>query len=237
MRPCLAALVIAAFAASAVPMSAQTPAAPPVVVTQGEATVKRAPDRAWLTVATETRDSRAAEARRKSAEAMTDVQNALRGAGLAADAIRTTAFSLMPELEWANGRSTMRGYLVRNQIEVRVDSLDRLGEVIDAANSARSTTITVTGPRLGLKDEASAESEALRLAVAAAMSRAQAMAAGAKRTLGIVLRIEEHGRDMMPPPQPVMMRNMAAQAGAVETPIAPGEIEVRAQVTVTVELR
>ena len=51
------------------PALAQTPAPQtPVIVTQGEAVVKRAPDRAWLTVATETRDARAAEARRRNAE-------------------------------------------------------------------------------------------------------------------------------------------------------------------------
>lgn len=215
---------------------AQTPLAPPVVVTQGEAVVKRAPDRAWLTIATETREARAADARRRSAEGMTAVQNALRGSGLAADAIRTTSFVLAPEMEWVNGRGTLRGYIVRNQIEVRVDDLDRLGEVIDAANSSRNTTVTVTGPRFGLKDDASAQAEALRLAVLSAMARAQAMAAGARRTLGTVLRIEEHGGEM-PGPQPMLMRNMAVQADGPATPITPGEIEVRASVTLTVELR
>jgi uncharacterized protein YggE len=231
-------LLILAVALLAAPSSAtaQTPAVPPpVVVTEGEAVVKRAPDRAWLSIATETRESRAAEARRRSAEGMTAVQSALRATGLAADAIRTTSFTLTPEMEWVNGRSSMRGYIVRNQVEVRVDDLDKLGEVIDAANSSRSTTITVTGPRFGLKDDASAEGEALRMAVADAMARAQAMASGAKRTLGTVLRIEEHGGGV-PVPEPVMMR-MAAQADGPQTPITPGEIEVRARVTITVELR
>src|SRR5262245_9218186 len=201
---------------------AQGPApAPPVIVTQGEATLKRAPDRAWLTVATETRDTKAAEARSRNAEAMTAAQNALKSAGVRPDAIRTTGFSLTPEFDWNNGRSTLRGYVVRNQIEVRVDDLSKLSDVLDAGNSSKTVALSVVGPRFDLKDQQAAENEALRLAVEAAMSRAQAIAAGAKRSVGQIVRIEEHNvGQIVPRPTPVAMR-MAAQAEP-STPITPG---------------
>jgi uncharacterized protein YggE len=149
--PRLFVLMIIAFPGRGEAQVAQ-PAPPPVVVTQGEATLKRAADRAWLTVATETRDARPDEARRKGAEAMTAVQRAIRSAGLAADAIRTTGYSLTPEMDWNNGRGTLRGYVVRNQIDVRVDDLDDLPDVIDAANSSRNTALSIFGPRFDLKN-------------------------------------------------------------------------------------
>lgn len=228
-------LVCAVLAGTVAGASAQTSALP-VVVTQGEALIKRAPDRAWLTVATETRDAQAAEARRISAEAMTAVQAALKATGLAADAIRTTGYSLAPDMEWKSGRGVIKGYIVRNQIEVRVDDLDRLSDVIDAANTSRATSLSIMGPRFALKEEASVQAEALRAAVSAAMVRARAMAQGAGRSLGAITRIEEHnlGGPSLPP-QPMMMRMAAAEA--TPTPIEPGEIEVRALVTLTVELR
>lgn len=207
----------------------------PVAVTQGEAVIKRAPDRAWLTVATETRDSRADRARTLSAEGMTALQEALKTVGLTEDAIRTTGYSLVPELDWKSGRGVVRGYVVRNQIEVRIDDLDRLSGVIDAATTSRATSLSITGPRFALKDQASVEAEALRLAVGAAMTRARAMAMGAGRTLGNIVRIEEHSMGGMPRPEPMMMRT--ATADATPTPISPGELEIGAVVTVTVELR
>jgi uncharacterized protein YggE len=229
---CVAALLMAQPAAAQL----ATPQ-PPVVVTQGEATLTRAPDRAWLSIATEGRDARAAEARRKGAEAMTAVQAALRGSGVAAEAIRTTAYSLTPEMDWNDGKGTVRGYVARNQIEVRVDDLAKLGDVLDAANTARGTALSIIGPRFELKNEQAVEQEALKAAVEAAMRRAEAMAAGAKRTLGAIVRIEEQN---FGPIQPKTMM-MAARAGqadaAVQTPITPGEIEVRAVVNVTVELK
>jgi uncharacterized protein YggE len=208
---------------------------PPSVVAMGEATVQRAPDRAWLSIAVETRDPRADQARQRGAQAMTDVQAALKATGLAADAIRTTGFSLMPDLEWNNGRSTMRGYIVRNQIDVRVDDLDKLGDVIDAANASKNGAITVTGPTFGLRDQQAAEIDALRQAVGAAMARAQAMAEGAHRTLGAVLRITDEQRPPTPP-RPIAMMAQSGERSA-PTPITPGEIEIHSQVTVTVELR
>ena len=206
----------------------------PIVVTQGEAVIKRVPDRAWLTVATETRDVRAERARSLSAEGMTALQAALKGAGLGDDAIRTTGYSLVPEMDWKSGRGIVRGYVVRNQIEVRIDDLDRLSPVIDAVTTSRATSVSVTGPRFALKDEASAQAEALRQAVTAALARARAMAAGAGRTLGNITRIEDLNVGGPAPPQPFM--RMAA-AEATPTPITPGEIEIRAHITLTAELR
>ena len=227
-------MAVAAIACSVDPALAQS-SSQAVVVAQGEATVKRAPDQAWLPVATETREVKAEDARLERAAGMTAVQAALRRAGVPADAIRTTSYYLTPEMDWNNGRGTVKGYLVRNQIDVRVDTLDRLGEVIDAANATKTAALTISGPRFALKDQPAAETEALRLAVEAAMTRAQAMASGAKRSLGEIVRIEEPGASRAPSPQPLM--RMAAAADAVQTPITPGDIEVRVEVTVTVALR
>jgi uncharacterized protein YggE len=120
---------------------------------------------------------------------------------------------------------------------VRIDDLDRLPAVVDAATTSRGTSLSITGPRFSLKDEASAQSEALREAVTAAMARARAMAMGAGRTLGAITRIEDHHvSGGMPPPQP-MMRMAAAADASTPTPITPGELEIRAAITLTVELR
>lgn len=207
----------------------------PVVVTQGEAVIKRAPDRAWLTVSTETRDSAAEKARALSAEGMTSLQEAIKKAGLTDDAIRTTGYSLVPEMDYKDGKGVVRGYVVRNQIEVRIDDLGQLATVIDTATTSRNSTLSITGPRFGLKDDASAQAEALRLAVTSALARARAIAAGAGRTLGTIMRIEDQNAAQSGPPQPMMMRMAAADSAP--TPITPGELEIRATVTVTVELR
>jgi len=77
---------------------------------------------------------------------------------------------------------------------------------------------------------------ALRRAVADARARAEAIAAGAGAKIERVLRIEEQRTSGMPPPRPVVMA-MRESMQAADPPVAPGELEIRATVTLTVAIR
>ncbi len=229
MTICLVAIAATALAQP----PAQGPATP-VVVTTGEATVKRAPDRAWVTIAAESRARTAKEAQALNADAMSAVMQKLKAAKLAADAIRTASYQLHPEFDHRDGRQTLRGYVARNTIEVRIDQLDTVGQVLELAVGSGATS--VGGVRFDLKDRAAAEREALAGAVADARARADAAAKAAGMTIERVLRIEEDrgpGR-----PEPVMYRQtLSVEAPAAVVPITPGEIEVHAVVTLTAAVR
>jgi hypothetical protein len=72
-------------------------------------------------------------------------------------------------------------------------------------------------------------------AVEDARARADALAAGAGRTVDRVIRIDDMRQPRLPP-QPVM--TMRAQAAdSAQTPIEPGLIEIHAQVTLTVSIK
>ena len=207
---------------------------PPVIVTRGEAILKRAPDQAWVSIAAESRAATAAQAQQANADAMRAVQAALAKSGLPTDAIKTTGYSLQPDMEYTGGRSRVRGYIARNSIEVRVDDLTKLSTVIDAAGQSGATNMS--GLRFDLKDRANVEREALRLAVQDAMARARAIASGANAQIGAIVRIDEQG-GFEPPPMPMYRTQTAMAEAAPQTPITPGEVEIRAQVTLTVAVR
>lgn len=228
----LAIAVVGLVAIASVAQAQSAPPDPPAIVTRGQASVKRAPDQAFVAIAAEARAATPADAQRTAAQSMTAVQAALAKAGIPADAIKTIGYSLQPDMEYVNGRGRVRGYITRNQIEVRVDNLDRLGPVLDAAGASGATSMA--GLRFDLKDRVAVEREALRLAVQDAMARARAIAAGAGATLGPILKIDEQGE--MPSPVPYMAMRAAA-AEAVQTPVSPGEVEIRAQVTLTVGIK
>jgi uncharacterized protein YggE len=236
MRSVTGSAVLVAVLCSAAPVWAQQTAPPaqqpPVIVTRGEASLKRAPDQAFVSIAAEARASSPAEAQRNAADSMKAVQAALGKAGIGNDAIRTTGYSLQPDMEYTNGRARVRGYIVRNQLEVRVDDLQHLGAVIDAAGQSGATSMA--GLRFDLKDRASVEREALRLAVQDAMARARAIASGANAQIGAIVRIDEQGG--YEPPQIQAMAAMRMEKAA-DTPVSPGELEVRAQVQLTVGIR
>ena len=238
MKSHRALVTVFAILCAAGPAAAQDAPAPqiPQIVTRGDATVRRAPDRAFVVAAVEARAKAPRDAQRQNAEAMTAVQQRLTAAGVPRDAIRTLGYSLQQEFDFANGRRTPRDYFARNSIEVRLDDVEKVGEIADLAVQAGATNIA--NIRFDLKDRAGAEREALRLAVVDARARAEAAATGAGRAIDRVLRIDDSGQNE--PPRPMTYAaTMRASAPdqAAPTPIEAGEIEIHAQVTLTVSIK
>ena len=217
---------------------AQSAQEPPVIVAQGDATIRQAPDIAWVQIGVEARGAKPEEARQRGADAMTAVLTALKQR-LPESALKTSTFSVQPEMEYVGGSSRVKDYVARNQVEARVDDLERLSNVMDAGVASGATSIS--GMRFDIKARAKLERDVLKLAVQDATERAQAIAAGAGRTVGPIVRIQEQ-RVMG---GPVVRSGMGLAGGAgggrggamTETPLAVGEIEIRAIVVLTVAIK
>jgi uncharacterized protein YggE len=101
--------------------------------------------------------------------------------------------------------------------------------VIDAAVQAGATNIQSL--RFGLKDPEPARRQALRLATEQARADAAAIASGLGASLGDVISVEESGaitvREAVPG---------RADAAATQTPIEPGDVDVRASVVIQVAI-
>jgi uncharacterized protein YggE len=210
---------------------------PPVVVTTGEGIIETVPDRAWITITAESRAGNPREAQKRNAEAMAPVLSKLKAAGVPDDAIKTVGYDLQQEWDYVNNRRISRGYVARNTIDVRVDIIDRVGELLEIAVGSGATS--VGGIRFDLKDRAKLEREALRMAVVEARSRAEAAAAGAGMSIERVQRIDAHPMGgPVPVPRFAIMREQAANAAdSAAPPISAGQIEIRVQVTVTSVLK
>lgn len=219
------------------PLAAQTVARPEDSVTMsGEGVVQVVPDRAWITIGAESRAGNPRDAQRRNTEAMSPVLAKLKSAGIPPEAIRTVGYDVQYEWDFVNGKRVGRGYVARNTVEVRVDAVDRVGELLEAAVGSGATTLG--GIRFDLKDRNAHEREAVRLAVVNARAKAETAASVAGRTLDRVLRIDEQG--IVSPPVPLRMAREVAQVGVAAdagAPISSGQIEIRANVTVAVALK
>ncbi|HJU44373.1 MAG TPA: SIMPL domain-containing protein [Vicinamibacterales bacterium] len=224
------ALVVLSFVASTA--GAQT-TDPPTIAVNGEGIMKVAPDQAWVRIGTESRSKVSKEAQQRNADVMSAVQQKLAALSIPKDALRTVGIDLQPEFDYRDGRQTLRGYVARNTIEVRIDDFAKVGDVLDAAVGSGATN--VHDLRFDVKDRDAVEQQALQRAVVDGLAKANAAAAAAKRAVDRILRIEEN---FVGGPQPVeravMMRMSAADAA---TPVAAGEIEIRAQVRLTVAIK
>lgn len=232
MRKSVLTLVMAlALAAPAAAQDARQPERS--VTTTGQASVKIVPDRAWVNVGIEVRAQRPADVQRQAALVMQAIQKELKALGIPEDAIRTISFSLNADWDYSNNRRTLRGYVLSNMVEVKVDDLTKVGEVLDKSIAAGGNQIH--GVRWDLQDRDRAERDALRQAVEDAKQRAEVAVAAAGAKLGAVLRINEQRYDSPRPMYDVAMMRSSAPAPppAPATPVSPGEIEVRASVVVS----
>jgi uncharacterized protein len=208
---------------------------PSSIVASGEGVVKVTPDQAWVRIAAESRSKNSKEAQQRNAEVMTAVQQKIAALGIPKDAVKTVGINLQPEFDYNNGRQTLRGYVARNTVEVRIDDFSKVGDVLDAAVSSGATN--VHGLRFDVKNRTNVEEQALQRAVMDGLAKAKTIAGAANRGVDRIIRIEEQfvgGGG----PQPMMERaTMSRMAADAPTPVEAGEIEIRAMVRVTVAIK
>jgi uncharacterized protein YggE len=223
------ALMSLLFAVSA---AAQTAPVQPQIIVTADGVIKATPDQAWISIGAETRSKNSKDAQQRNAEAMTAVIRKIESFGIPKEAIRTTAIDLQLEFDYANGRQTPRGYVARNTVEVRVDDLAKVGDVLDAVVASGATTIH--GLRFDVKQREQLEASALQAAVKSASFKAQAIATGSNRTIDRILQIEELTANN---PRPMTRDAFMVARAEAQTPVAPGELEIRAQVRLIVAIK
>lgn len=230
----LVALSFSACSANPEPIAAQSipPAAepPPSVSVSATATVRRTPDRAVIQLAVETFAPTARSASDQNAALMESVLAAVREQGVPSSSMRTLRLELQPRYD--NRRDVepeIVGYRAVNQVTVRLDEVERVGGVVDAAVEAGANR--VTGIRFELTEPEAAYHDALRQAIARARAEAEIAASALGRRLGDPLQISTGGFDA---PSPQFRQDlMAAQTmESAAPPVEPGELEVRATVSI-----
>lgn len=207
------------------------------VTGQGEVSVK--PDRAQLSLGVE-----ASNAELKAAEA--EVNKVVRAflaeaksLGLKDEQISTAGVSIQPEYVWDEKarRQKFNGYRASRQIVLRIDNLDRIGDLILAATKVGVNQ--VSAPQLYSTRAKDVAREALVKATEDARSKAQLLAATLGVKLGSVRNLSANDNSQ---PPPVMYKAMAArvemadQGGNAEMGFSAGEIKYNASVNADFDL-
>ena len=177
-----------------------------------------------------------AEAQEQATAQATTVIEALKAAGIADEDIQTAYFSVNILRDYSeNGDPTqITGFEIMNQLQVTVRDTDMLGDLLDEAVNAGANSIN--GVTFYVDDQTAAASEARRLAVEDARTKAEELAAAAGLTLGSVVSIAEGTVSPMPPPMPAAAGGGMAMAEAA-VPVQPGSSIVSVDVSMTFELR
>jgi len=215
----------------------QQPTQPPHTVrASAESVVTTKPDRANIAVSVYSQAANPEAASQQNAAATTEVLGAVKRVIGSNGQIKTSGFFASPQMQYPKGGGTPKitGYAVNNRISITVDDLALVSKTIDAAIGAGASR--VEGVNFDLKDDQEVRGRALSEASRKAYAGAEAIAKALNLNVVGVLQAQT-GTEAPPPAPRLFSAAQSVTVGQEATPIEPGEIEIRATVTVTLEVR
>ena len=198
----------------------------------GESVVSAEPTRARIDIGVVTQASTSQAAADQNASRTQTVLTRLRAIVGQSGEIRTVGYSLTPNYTYPRegGEPKLTGYTATNIVRVTLDDLTKVGPAIDTATQAGANR--VQSLQFMLKDERAALDDALRQASQNAMRKASSIASSLGVRIIRVLTATESGGPVVP----IRDSTYVMRAESTQTPIEAGTIEVRASVTLTVEI-
>ena len=203
------------------------------VTVVGQGTAYGQPDQATVVVGVESFAATVAEATTQNQTTLDNVMAALAAAGIAAEDIQTTNYSLFAEQTYGeNGPTGIAGYRVSNQVNVKIRDIALVGDVLAAVTEAGANSIY--GVNFSVADPAALEAEARALAMQDAANRAASLAELGNVALGDITVISEVvGTPVMPLSGGYAMEQAASAAPG----ISPGQLSYQVQVQVTYSIQ
>lgn len=188
----------------------------------GRGSVDAAPDMAIVSAGVITEDKNAQNAQNQNDIIINNIIAALLKLGIPRQDIKTQTYTIFPEYDYIEGQQILRGYKVTHILEIKVNDISQVGTVINTVveNGANQ----INNIEFTLKDSSKYYNRALRLAVADAEGKADAIARAMKVTLDLVpCTVTELSTSFTPLTQPTTMKLTA-------TTVMPGEIEITASI-------
>ena len=197
------------------------------VTGRGEVTV--APDLAILNVGVEARAATVQQARNQAATGMDLMAQALSARGIASEDIQTRFFNVSPEYAWDEKarRQELVGFIVSNQVTVKIRDIENVGPLIDEVVDAGGDLARIQGVSFTIEDSEALESQAREKAVRSLEAKAQQIADLSGVQLGRPVFLSESG-GFVPRIEPVRAFAELAKAldAAPPTTISGGELTV-----------
>jgi hypothetical protein len=232
-------IVLLALALGACSPTIMANAAPPVrtLSVNGTGQVLLSPDIAYIYIGVHSEQDTAAEAVAANNQETQKVIDALKEAGVKAEDIRTTNFSIWPNQQYGpDGQPIGTRYVVDNSVFVTVRELDNLGDLLDSAVAAGANSINSI--QFDVADKTEALKKAREEAVKDAKEQANELADAAGIKLGEMQTISFY--DSAPVPYLDTYGKGGGGAVAVEAaavPIQPGQLTLTVTVSMSYEIK
>jgi hypothetical protein len=208
-------------------------AARDTIAISAEGKVTALPDIATISVGVQTENKAVSAAQKENSTKMNAIIEKVKSFSVAAEDIKTSNYSIYPQYDYVNGRQVERGYMVTQNIDVKVRNLDKIGEILAAvgdlgANQVGGVAFTIDEPE-DLRQQARLK------ALEAAKKKAQALADASGVKLGKVVGFSEN-EGYVPSPMYYAKEAALGMGGSAAPSISSGSQDVIVNVTVLYEI-
>lgn len=200
----------------------------------GDSTILVKPSIATVNYGIQTKAKDALAAQQDNAKKMDALMKAIKAVGIEDKDIQTSNYTINPYYDYSNNSAVLAGYEVSNTLQVTVRNLDNVSKVLDegakaGVNQANSIQFSITP-----EENEKYYLQALGQAMTSAKKKADELAKAIGTTAGQPLQVTE-GRQQAPPiayySQMENAKAMMAAGDQAATPVAAGQLEIRAEVT------
>jgi len=200
----------------------------------GTSSVTKPADRATLSIGVETQAETAEDAEKQNKAVSNRLYDSLKSLGLTEKDYKTESFNVRPNRDREQG-GKITGYSVQHTIMIDTDSIEKVGEILDASVKAGANNIY--GISFGLKEETRemARAEAYKKATKYAKAKADSIAGGLGVKITRIVRVSDASYDFIPYRAAVAMEDVAAKGSSIH--VEPGEVTVTSSISVSYAFR
>lgn len=208
------------------------------ITVTGQEEVRTVPDMADIQYSIYTKKDTAAECQEQNNKDLNTAIQTLKSLGVDEKSIQTSSYGLSPINDWNSSNRDITGYEMTTQLTLSNIPIDNVGNILSESVAAGVNGIDSVS-YFSSKYDASYQ-EALKGAMAMAKAKAEALAEASGKSITGVSHVEEYGYNpdarnaAYAGAGSMKAETMAAQA---DMAVMPGEVSVKAQVTVDYEMQ
>jgi len=204
------------------------------ITVAGEGRVTTMPDIAKIEIGTVIEKPTVSAAQKENTSIMNALNDKMSALGVVKADVQTSNYTIQPMYDWNNGKQTLRGYQVAQNLRVKIRDLDKVGDILGAAgelgvNQVGGIDFTVDQPDT-IQQEARIK----------ALENAKAKAEALTQVMGVKLvRVVSFGENVQEPVYNTAydLKAMNAVGGGAPAPsIQPGSAEYVVDENVTYEI-
>lgn len=203
------------------------------ITVSGTAKLSVKPDIARISIGVVSTGRTVAETQKQNTEKMNAITASIKAYGVKDDDIQTSNYSINPQYDWNDGRQTLRGYQVSQQLSIKIRDLEKIGDILASSGDLGSNQIG--GISFEVDDTTALQKQARDKAIVDAKEKAEVLARSLGVQLGTVVSFSE-GYDASPVPYYNSYEKysmVADTAGAVSPEVQTGSLDISKTVSIT----